>query len=359
MNQHIKIQQNVSLAQYTTLKIGGNAKYFFRSTNETELIDALQFARERGLSVFILGGGSNVLIADAGFDGLVIHIAMDRSELRLSNAEAKQLEGAESENQTSRRITAGAGENWDDFVAFCVQNDLAGVECLSGIPGSVGGTPVQNVGAYGQEVSETIVAVRCLDRELLKPVTLTNAECGFSYRKSMFNSTENGRYIVCDVTFELRQNGEPRLAYKDLIEYFGGRQPDLQEVRDAVLKIRRSKSMVIDSKDPNSQSAGSFFKNPIVTRDQLAELQTKYENMPFFEFGESAKIPAAWLIEKSGFQKGFALGNAGISTNHTLALVNRGGASATEILSLKTELQEAVETKFGVSLQPEPVFVGF
>ena len=167
------------------------------------------------------------------------------------------------------------------------------------------------------------------------------------------------RYIVLNVTFALEQGGKPKVTYKDLIDQFGSRQPTLTEVRDAVLRIRRSKSMVIDPDDPNSRSAGSFFKNPIISRERLAELRSKYERMPSFEFGESVKVPAAWLIENAGFHKGFALGNAGISSNHTLAIINRGGASAAEILMLKTEIQQAVEAKFGISLKPEPVFVGF
>lgn len=256
-------------------------------------------------------------------------------------------------------VTANAGENWDDLVSFCVKNDLAGVECLSGIPGLVGGTPVQNVGAYGQEVSETISSVKCFDRKTKDFVTLANADCRFTYRTSIFNSTERDRYVVLSVTFELQKNGRPKIVYKDLKDRFGETQPSLGEVRQAVLKIRRSKSMVIDAKDPNSKSAGSFFKNPVVEKNKFEELRVMHENIPSFDFGDKVKVPAAWLIENSGFHKGFALGNAGISSKHTLALINRSDAWAEEIIALKNEIQEKVEEKFGITLEPEPVFVGF
>ncbi len=260
----------------------------------------------------------------------------------------------------SELISVGAGEDWDAFVAYCVKNDLAGIECLSGIPGLVGGTPVQNVGAYGQEVSETIVSVRCLDRKTLEFVELSNKDCGFSYRKSIFNSTESGRYIVLNVTFSLRKNGDPKVAYKDIREYFGESKPTLSEVREAVLAIRRSKSMVIDPDDPNSQSAGSFFKNPIVSNEHLAKIKSTFRDAPSFVVDDNTvKIPAAWLIENAGFHKGFALGNAGISSKHTLAIINRGDASAGEIVELKHHIQAVVAEKFGIKLEQEPICVGF
>lgn len=356
MSGSIEIKENVRLAPLTTLQVGGNARYFVTAETDDAVIEALAFAEGKGLPVFILGGGSNVLISDKGFDGLVLHIAIIGPEFRVSSSES---ENSERGTLNSKLIIAGAGVNWDVFVSHCVENDLAGVECLSGIPGFVGGTPVQNVGAYGQEVAETIDSVRCYDRQHNELVTLTNADCGFSYRKSIFNSTHRDRYVVLSVTFALRKGGEPKVVYKDLIEHFGERQPSLVDVREAVLNIRRSKSMVIDAGDPNSRSAGSFFKNPIVSRDKLAELRSDMENVPNFPFGDAVKIPAAWLIEKSGIHKGFALGNAGISSNHTLAIVNRGGASAGDILLLKEEIQRTVADKFHITLDPEPVFVGF
>lgn len=357
MRGFIDIQENISLAPLTTLQVGGNARYFVTAETEDAVIEALAYAEKNVLPVFILGGGSNVLISDDGFAGLVINIAIKGRELIVGSG------GPETNSQlstlNSQLITAGSGEGWDGFVAFCVENDLAGIECLSGIPGFVGGTPVQNVGAYGQEVSESIVSVDCYDRQKKELVTLTNAECGFSYRKSIFNSTHCDRYVVLSVTFALRKSGEPKVVYKDLVEHFGERQPSLAEVREAVLHIRRSKSMVIDAADPNSRSAGSFFKNPVVSLEKLAELQAEIGSVPYFPFGDDVKIPAAWLIERSGLSKGFALGNAGISSKHTLAIINRGGASANDILELKDEIQRAVAEKSGIMLDPEPVFVGF
>lgn len=339
----IQILENVPLAPFTTLKIGGPARFFVRSEAEEQIVEAFEHAAAKGLDLFVLGGGSNILVSDTGFDGLVLQIA---------------LKGI---NFIQNIVTAQAGEEWDNLVDLCVRSELAGVECLSGIPGFVGGTPVQNVGAYGQEVSEIIVSVRCFDRQSKTIVDLANSDCGFSYRKSIFNSTHRERYIVLAVTYELKKSGAARIAYKDIREHFAGRTPTLQETRNAVLHIRRAKSMIIDEHDPNSRSAGSFFKNPIVPLEKLNEISAnQIEKVPNFPVDNSAaKIPAAWLIEQAGFQKGFRLGNAGISTNHSLALVNLGGAKAIEIIALKEMIQSRVEEKFGISLRPEPVFVGF
>ena len=335
----IKIQDNIPLAPLTTLKVGGPARFYTRAESEEHVLEAFEYASTHGLDVFVLGGGSNILVSDNGFEGIVIHVA---------------LKGISADGS---RISARAGEDWDAFVAYCVDHDLAGLECLSGIPGLVGGTPVQNVGAYGQDVSESIVSVRCFDRTKNEIVDLSNAECGFTYRTSIFNSTERARYVVLDVTYDLADNGSPKIDYKDLKEHFQGRAPSLSETRNAVIEIRRAKSMVIDEGDPNSRSAGSFFKNPIVEK-------TRYESLgaavPHFPAGEnSVKIPAAWLIEQSGFYKGYGLGNAGISTRHSLALVNLGGASSAEMITLKEKIQHAVMQKFDILLQPEPIFVGF
>jgi UDP-N-acetylmuramate dehydrogenase len=355
----LEILENVPLAPLTTLAVGGPAKYLILAENEFDIIGALEFAQREDLDVFPLAGGSNVLISDEGFHGLVIKIGLRRlADIERGFQSEKKLQ-FQSE---SVGITVGAGDDWDSFVRFCVENDLAGVECLSGIPGSVGGTPVQNVGAYGQEVSETIQAVHCIDTAAKIPVILTNAECGFSYRKSIFNSSERDRYIVYDVSFRLERSGRPRVTYKDLLERFGGTEPTLPEVRHAVLDIRRSKSMVIDPMDPNSRSAGSFFKNPIVPENVPTRIAEKLmiPPVPHFRFNDTeVKIPAAWLIENAGFSKGYVHGNAGISTKHSLAIINRGGATASEIISLKNEIQTSVREKFGIELQPEPVFVGF
>ena len=338
----MKIRENALLAPLTTLEVGGPAKFLVEATTEDDVVESFEFARSHGLAVFVLGGGSNVLISDHGFEGLVIKIAH-------SSIEA----GGDF-------ITAAAGEDWDAFVDHTVGMHLAGVECLSGIPGTVGGTPVQNVGAYGQEVSETIVSIRCFDRTNGKFVDLSNEQCGFTYRSSIFNSTMRDRYVVLSVTFLLIKGGKPKIAYKDLIEFFDGREPTVAETRAAVLSIRRSKSMVIDRADPNRRSAGSFFKNPIVNKEKFDQIREAFnENVPHFPArATNIKIPAAWLIERSGFQKGYSMGNAGISTNHTLAIVNRGGATAKDIINLKNAIQNAVSEKFGIELVPEPIFVG-
>ena len=378
----LEILKNIPLAPLTTLKIGGLARFFVKAESEQQVVEAFEYARNERLDLFVLGGGSNILVSDDGFDGLVLQIALKgiTGGNASVNERALVLKGITGGNagvneralvgevgtlpnsRVSARITAQAGEDWDRLVEYCVENDLAGIECLSGIPGFVGGTPVQNVGAYGQEVSETIIAVRCLDRTTGRMVDLTNADCGFAYRTSIFNRSMRDRYIVLSVTYSLTKDGGPKIEYKDLKEYFAGREPTLSETREAVLQIRAAKSMVIDADDPNSSSAGSFFKNPIVTRDTLANIseKLKIENLPHFEVdADHVKIPAAWLIENAGFYKGFAMGNAGISTRHSLAIVNRGNATAKDILALKDRIVSEVEAKFGIELRPEPIFIGF
>ena len=340
----LPILNNVPLAPLTTLNVGGEARFFVEARTEADVMEAFEHANVRAIDVFVLGGGSNILVSDKGFDGLVIHV------------------GLKGISQVGERITAAAGEDWDALVAHCVDRGLAGIECLSGIPGFVGGTPVQNVGAYGQEVSETIVSVRCFDRSNNVVVELANDECGFGYRKSIFNSLERDRYVVLSVTYSLKPGGKAKIVYKDLIEYFAGRDPSLAEAREAVLKIRRAKSMVIDPADPNSQSAGSFFKNPIVPLEQFNKIAEKMviQNVPRFRVNDlEVKIPAAWLIENAGFSKGYVHGRAGISSNHTLAIINRGGATASEIVELKDLIQQTVLDRFDIELQPEPIFVGF
>ncbi len=345
--KHLKIEENVPLAPLTTFKIGGVARFFVRAETEDQVVEAFNFAEENGFELFILGGGSNILIADKGFDGLVLQIAL-KGILVAGNL-----------------VTAQAGEDWDEFCRFCVENNLAGIECLSGIPGFVGGTPVQNVGAYGQEVSETIITVRVFDRKSKEILELTNADCNFAYRTSIFNTTDRNRFIVLSVTYALKPGGEPKIVYKDLREAFGEHKPDLSETRETVRKIRAEKAMLVRQGGLDANSAGSFFKNPIVEQAKFAEIvetakKLGIENVPSFNADDSkVKIPAAWLIEKSGFQKGFTKGNAGLSTKHTLALTNRGGATANEMFALKDEIQRTVKDKFDVELVPEPVFVGF
>jgi len=336
------IRENVPLAPFTTLGVGGAARYFAEAATEAEALEGVEFARSRNLSLFVLGGGSNVVIADAGFAGLVLKIAI----AGISRRDAI--------------FTAGAGCDWDALVAQTVDAGCAGLECLSGIPGTVGGTPVQNVGAYGQDVSETIVEVRALDLQSLAIKTMVNAECGFAYRSSLFNTTERGRYIILQVSFALRPGGEPTLRYADLEKYFAGRTPTLSEVRNAVREIRHSKAMLLVPGEEDARSAGSFFKNPVVTQAAFEALSNKFPQMPNYPVVDSArKIPAAWLVEHAGFTKGFTKGAVGISRKHALAIVNRGGATTADIVALQDEIRARVRDKFGIELQPEPVFVGF
>jgi UDP-N-acetylmuramate dehydrogenase len=282
----------------------------------------------------VLGGGSNLVVADRGFPGVVIKMAI--TGIQPAGAAAFEV---------------GAGEDWDGFVAHCVERDLAGVECLSGIPGTVGGTPIQNVGAYGQEVAETITAVRALDLTTGRIGELSPAACGFRYRQSVFNTSARGRYIVLRVSYRLHPGGAPPIEYADLKRHFAGRAASLSEAREAVRAIRRSKAMLLVPGDDDCRSAGSFFKNPIV--DGAPEGAPSWPAA-----GGKVKVAAAWLVEQSGFPKGWSRGPVGISRKHALAIVNRGGATAAEIVAVMTEIQQCVQDKFGIWLEPEPVFVG-
>lgn len=330
----------------TTLGIGGPARYYLDAALENDVDRGLEFAASKGIDIFVMGGGSNLLISDRGIDALVIRVSI------------KGMHFEEKKNG-STIVTVGAGEEWDPVVGECVDRSIAGIECLSGIPGYAGGTPIQNVGAYGQEVSETIVSLRCLDRTTGCISELMNEQCGFSYRGSIFNGSQRDRFIVLGVKFSLLRGGAAKIVYKDLIRHFRGRTPSLSEVRDAVLRIRRTKSMVIDPSDPNRRSVGSFFKNPIVDPTRFDELRNTFPDIPSFPFGENVKISAAWLIENAGFKKGSVFGNVGLSTRHSLALVNLGNATAGEMLDLKLNIQQRVAEKFGIDLIPEPVFAGF
>jgi UDP-N-acetylmuramate dehydrogenase len=260
----------------------------------------------------------------------------------------------------------GAGESWDRFVSHAVMAQCAGVECLSGIPGSVGGTPVQNVGAYGQEVSETIESVQVLDLKDGQVRELCAQACGFTYRSSIFNTTERGRFIILRVTYALTPGGEPRISYADLKRHFEGRVtlPNLAQTREAVRHIRALKGMLIVPGDPDCQSAGSFFKNPVISAEQHEDLRKRAAaiglTLPSYPALEkSKKISAAWLVEHSGFARGYGFGHVGISGKHALAIVNRGGATAAEVLGLKEQIEQRVEEIWGIRLEPEPVLVGF
>lgn len=349
------LQENITLAPLTTLKLGGPARFFVEAETIGEVQEAAAFAKSRNLSLFVLGGGSNLLVSDSGWPGLVLKIAIAGIDQRAGHDEHGKV-----------IFDVGAGESWDRFVSHAVIAQCAGVECLSGIPGSVGGTPVQNVGAYGQEVAETIESVLALDLNDGQVRELCNDACGFSYRSSIFNTTERGRFIILRATYALTSGGAPRLSYADLSRQFAGREstPSLAETREAVRHIRALKGMLIVPGDPDCQSAGSFFKNPVLTETQHEELKQRAAarglSVPSYPALEThKKVSAAWLVERSGFAKGYGFGHVGISNKHALAIVNRGGAKAAEVMGLKEEIQRRVDEIFGVRLEPEPVMVGF
>ncbi len=356
MSRDIKIRENVSLAPFTTFKVGGDARLFTTAATQDQILQAVNFADENDFDIFMLGGGSNVLISDNGFDGLVVQIA------------TKGIELNETSDNTIE-VIAQAGEDWDEFVEHCVIKNLAGLECLSGIPGLVGATPIQNVGAYGQEVSETISKVKVFDRKNKELLELSNQDCKFEYRKSIFNTNQKDRFVVLEVTYLLKKYGNPKLVYKDLLNHFSDATPKLIEVRNAVRKIRAEKAMLVRQGGLDSQSAGSFFKNPIISKDQFIKLEEKLVDLelinekgeiPNYRIGQDLiKIPAAWLIEKAGFSKGFQKGNVGLSTKHTLALTNRGGATAEDIIDLKADIQNKIKELYQIDLTPETNFIGF
>lgn len=352
--------ENKPLAPFTTFGIGGPARWFVEAQSEEEIAEAAAWAGERNVPLFVLGGGSNLLVSDAGFNGLVLRVGLRGIEVP---------DSSEASGQTIYQVAAG--EDWEHFVQRTVEDSCAGLECLAGIPGTVGGTPVQNVGAYGQEVASAIHRVRAFDLQQHEFVEFAAADCGFAYRRSRFNSTDRGRYVVTRVDYRLTPGGAPTVRYAELQRTIAeaqaeGREATLAEVADVVRRIRQAKGMLLVEDDPDCRSAGSFFKNPVVDEEQLARIAAVSEKAPpRFPAGAGAenqgrvKVPAAWLIEQAGFAKGFAHGAAAISSRHTLALVNRGGASAAEVLSLADEIADAVESRFAIRIETEPVLVGF
>jgi UDP-N-acetylmuramate dehydrogenase len=335
------------LSDHTTLRLGGPARAWVRATSETELVDAVRRADAAGEQVLVLGGGSNVVVADDGFPGTVVEIATS---------------GVHADHQGDDpscggvMVTVAAGEDWDRFVAHAVDRGWLGLEALSGIPGLVGATPIQNVGAYGQEVSQTLARVRVWDRTLRGPRTFAAADCGFGYRTSRFKADPD-RHVVLDVTFQLRQGGlGAPVGYTELASTLGvelGDRAPMTDVRQAVLELRRSKGMVLDPDDHDTWSAGSFFTNPVVAPDEVPGSAPAWPQPD-----GRVKTSAAWLIEQAGFGKGYGEGPARLSTKHTLAITNRGGASAADLLALAREIRDGVETRFGILLANEPVLVG-
>jgi len=369
------------LADYTTLGLGGPARSFVAASTESELIAAVAAADAAAEPVLLIGGGSNLVIADDGFPGTVVHL----NTRGVSYAEA---------GDGYADVTVAAGEDWDDVVAATVAEGLAGLECMSGIPGRAGATPIQNVGAYGHEVAEVITTVRVFDRLKRHVDIIPNERCGFSYRASTFKAGGSGgsppragrakaggsprgdvgRYVVLAVTFRLaREPLSMPVKYAELaaeLDVEMGARAGVGEVRSGVLKIRARKGMLLNPGDPDSRSAGSFFMNPVLDAEQFARVESAaprapgatgaHDPVPRFDAGDGlVKVPAAWLIEHAGFGKGYgAPGRARISSKHTLALINAGGATTADLLALAREIRDGVRAAFGVTLDPEPTFVG-
>lgn len=351
------VRHDVRLSDHTTLAVGGPARWFATCGSVEGLTAWLAAARETGVPTLLLGGGSNVLVADEGFDGLVLALEDDTIEV---HREGDRV-----------RVRAGAGLEWDRLVARCVAEGWSGIECLSGIPGRVGAAPIQNIGAYGQEVCESIAAVEVVDRSTGEQQRIEGPRCGFGYRWSHFKGTWRDRYVVAKLELLLTPGGAPALRYPELQREVGWREgmaaPPVEVVREAVVTIRRRKSMVYDREDPNHRSAGSFFMNPVIPADRLAQVQQALQNaghppdsVAAYPAGEGqVKLAAAALIERAGFPRGMVHGRAGLSTRHTLALINRGDARAADLIALAAHIRAGVRNAFGVQLYPEPVFVGF
>lgn len=355
----VRVVENHPLASMTTLRLGGPARRVIAPDREEDLIEAVREIDAKKEPLLVIGGGSNLVVGDDGFDGTV---------LRMSTR------GVESESPTApggkpvRHVTALAGEPWDELVARCVSEGLTGVECLGGIPGLVGAVPMQNVGAYGQDVSETIVSVRTWDRAAGQISELDHAACRFSYRNSVFRGHDDR--VILSVTFALTEGTDSKpIRYAELARALGireGERAPLAHVRETVIALRRGKGMVLDAADSDTTSAGSFFTNPILDAEGLARLRERVgavlgegASLPVFpEPDGRAKVSAAWLIERAGFPKGHALGPVAISSKHALALTNRGGATTANLLALARAIRAGVHAKFGVTLENEPVFVG-
>ena len=341
-------REHEPLASHCTLGVGGPARFFTDAHDEADVLAAWAWARARGIPLRILGGGSNLVVADEGVDGLVVRIGL-RGLSAVAVGSAVEL-------------TAGAGEPWDAVVRHAVERGWAGLECLSGIPGLTGATPIQNVGAYGQEVSDTITAVRALHRERGAVVTLTATDCAFAYRDSMLKSGAPDRYAVLAVTYRLEPDGRPRVRYADLEQHLAARgvaTPSVAEVRASILDIRRGKSMVLDPDDPNRRSCGSFFLNPIVWPEEAGRIEARSGDaaMPRWRLPDGRiKLAAGWLIERAGFARGTRVGPVGLSTRHSLAIVCYDGARARDVLGFAARIRDRVEERFGVRLAPEPAF---
>jgi len=335
----MNIQEYVPLAKYTTFKIGGPARYFCAAKSEDDILEAVRFAKEKKIPVMVIGGGSNLLVSDAGFNGLIIRCGIKGIEFK-------------DAGKRSVLIEAGAGEDWEDLVAQAVERGLYGVENLSAIPGTVGASPVQNIGAYGFDVSGSIDMVRALDTKTMKFVKFSNSECNFSYRNSRFKH-EKGRYIVSKVTYRLAKEGKADASYKDLVEYFGKRKiadPTLKQVRQAVIEVRKAKL-------PDWRSwgtAGSFFKNPLIDAEHFKRLKREYPEIPGFpEADGRIKVPLGWIIDKVCNSKGLTIGNVSTYEKQALVVVAKPGATATEVIGFANEIMRRVKEKTGIQVEAE------
>lgn len=345
------VRRDVPLALHCTLEVGGPARWFVDADDAAEVTAALDWARGAGVAVHVLGGGSNVVFADAGFDGLVLRVG------------GRGVEVAKGDDGTVA-VRAGAGEEWDALVGRTVAEGFGGIECLVGIPGAVGAAPIQNIGAYGQELAEVLGEVEAVDRVSGAVERFDAAGCGFGYRTSRFK--REGRHVVTAVTLRLRPGAAATVRYDQVAAAVGDLR-DLVGVSRAVRALRASKSMVLDPADPNRRSAGSFFLNPVVGADEADAVAARVAKaghdpatMPRYPQADGGvKLSAAWLIERAGLSRGFGDGRVGLSTRHTLALVNRGGATAAELVAFAAQVRATVQRAFGVALHPEPVFVGF
>lgn len=336
LEESMKIEEKKQLAPFTTFKIGGPAQFFCSVSTEGELEDAVTFAKEKGLEIFVLGGGSNILMSDKGFKGLVIKM---------------ELKGVEF---LGGRAIVKAGENWDEFAEKCVERGLYGVENLSYIPGTVGAAPVQNIGAYGSEVKDTIDTVRAFDTEKLVFHDFTNFDCKFEYRDSMFKKNP-GKYIITSVSFILKKEGRVNISYKDLKDYFGDKKPSLAEVRNAVIEIRKRK--LPDVKEVGT--AGSFFKNPIIAHSHANQLEKQYPSLPIFPHNdEYVKVSLGWIIDKVCNFKGKGIGDVGTYKNQALVLVNNGKATEKDVKAFAKEIEKAVFEKTKIKIEPEVLYIG-
>ena len=349
---NLRIIENHPLSGLTTFEAGGPARYYAAVSSDDDVREALEFAGDRSLPVFVLGGGSNLLVSDEGFPGLVIHNRIQGFEC---NPDGDYVS-----------VSAGGGEDWPVFVERCVAEGWQGVECLAGIPGSVGASPVQNIGAYGQDVSGAIIGVRAVETESGNTVLLDNSQCRFGYRSSVFNSSAYGKYIITGVDFRLRPNRSPELKYKELEQRFSGDTDiSVAKVREAVMKIREAKGLVLGEGSESFRSAGSFFRNPVVDTGAFGDLEECVRRLggcsewAWPTDDGRVKVSAACLIGLAGFVRGYRSGNAGISPRHTLIIINHGGATAREISDFAGRVQSKVTDDFGVFLVPEVRLVGF